>query len=144
MQRNSLTSFMSTRCCFTLFTVLQPVPKTTPTLSNLTPFEGQGIINSSGSGTLGMGLFLLRKNTTPLQIEDHNETRYSEKIDCINNLCLAAKYFESLISFLECYGVDVSNIGHRRYLLKDILYCLEKTINGRTRRWLSKPPPLTL
>ena len=160
--------------------------KSRPTLSNLTPFEAQRIINSSGSGTLGTGLFL-KKNTTPLLIEGHNKTWYRQKNNCMNHLCLvgdestrhnkamelykreamqmkkettaacnifraaiidlklgaAAKNFESLISFLVCCGVDVGNIGHGRNLFNDILYCLEKTVNGRTRTWLSKPLPST-
>ena len=53
----------------------------------------------------------------------------------------AAKNFESLISFLACFAVDVGNIGPRRNLFNDILCCLEKPINGTTRTWLSEHLP---
>jgi hypothetical protein len=55
----------------------------------------------------------------------------------------AAKNFETLISFLACCGVDVGSIGHGRNLFNDILYCLEKTVNGRMRTWLNQPLPST-
>ena len=41
----------------------------------------------------------------------------------------AATHFETLISFLACYCVDVGAIGHSRNNFNDILYCLEKTVN---------------
>ena len=55
----------------------------------------------------------------------------------------AAKNFEALLSFLACCGVDIGDIGHGRNLFNDILYCLEKTINGKITTWLNKPLPST-
>ena len=45
-------------------------------------------------------------------------------------LSAAASNFEKLISFLPCCGVSVGKIGHGRNLFNDILYCLEKAVNG--------------
>ena len=43
----------------------------------------------------------------------------------------AARHFETLLSFLACCSVEIGNIGHGRNNFNDILYCLEKTVNGR-------------
>ena len=56
----------------------------------------------------------------------------------------AATSLEKLISFLACCGVNVGNIGHGRNLFNDILYCLEKTVNGRINAWLKTPLPSTM
>ena len=55
----------------------------------------------------------------------------------------AARHFETLISFLACCCVDVGAIGHSRNNFNDILYCLEKTVNGRINVWLNQPLPST-
>ena len=55
----------------------------------------------------------------------------------------AAVHFETLLSLLSCCSVDVGNIGHSRKNFKDILYCLEKTVNRKINTWLNQPLPLT-
>ena len=55
----------------------------------------------------------------------------------------AARHFETLISFLACCCVDVGAIGQSRNNFNDILYCLEKTVNGRINVWLNQPLPST-
>ena len=51
--------------------------------------------------------------------------------------------FETLVSFLACCFADVGDIGHSRNNFSDILYCLEKTFNGRINAWLNHPLPST-
>lgn len=171
------------RClpCFKLYLSAKP------TLSGLSPLQAQRMINPSTNGTLGTGI-ILKKETTRLLIEGHNQTWYRQKKSCIDHLCLmgdgskvhknameayqrevemmkrktsvtsnifraaiadlklgaAARHFETLISFLACCSVDVGNIGHCRNNFNDILYCLEKTVNGRINAWLTQPLPSTL
>ena len=158
-----------------------------PTLGKLTPFQASRIINSSGSGTISLGI-LFKQETTRLLIEGHNATWYRQKNVLINHLCqigegskmherameeykkelklletktteaknifraaiidlklgAAASNFEKLISFLACCGVSVGKIGHGRNLFNDILYCLEKAVNGRINAWLNTPLPSTM
>jgi hypothetical protein len=56
----------------------------------------------------------------------------------------AAQHVETLISLLASCSVNVGRIGHSRKNVKDILYCLEKTVNGRILKWLSTPLPSTM
>ena len=51
----------------------------------------------------------------------------------------ATRHFETLVSFLACCSADVGDIGHSRNNFSDILYCLEKTVNGRINAWLNRP-----
>ena len=51
----------------------------------------------------------------------------------------AAKHFETIISFLPCFSVDVDTIGHGRNNFNDIVYCLQKKIDTRIAEWLRIP-----
>ena len=55
----------------------------------------------------------------------------------------AAKHFETLLSLLASCGIHIGDIGHSRTNFNDIVYCLEKVINRKTREWLSAPLPST-
>ena len=56
------------------------------TLGKLTPFQASRIINSSGSGTLSLGI-LFKQETTRLLIEGHNATWFRQKKVLMNHLC---------------------------------------------------------
>lgn len=58
-----------------------------PTLAKLTPLKAQRLLNTSGSGTLATGTFL-KKETTRLLIQGHNQTWYREKNIYIEHVCL--------------------------------------------------------
>ena len=58
-----------------------------PTLAKLTPLKAQRLLNTSGSGTLATGIFV-KKETTRLLIQGHNQTWYREKKFCIEHVCL--------------------------------------------------------
>ena len=56
----------------------------------------------------------------------------------------AGKHLETLLSLLSLCGVDIGNIGHSRNHFNSILYCLEKSVDGKTLTWLESPLPSTL
>ena len=55
----------------------------------------------------------------------------------------AVEHFETLLSLLSQCAMDMGNIGHSRNHLNSILYCLEKSVDGRTSTWLEGPLPST-
>ena len=56
----------------------------------------------------------------------------------------AAKHLETLLSLLACCSVDIGKMGHGRNNFNDIIYCLEKVVDGKIKSWLSTPLPSTL
>ncbi|CAB4016098.1 Hypothetical predicted protein [Paramuricea clavata] len=56
----------------------------------------------------------------------------------------AVKHLEILLSLLACCSVDIGKMGHGRNNCNDIIYCLEKVIDGKIKSWLSTPCPSTL
>ena len=73
-----------------------------PTLSGLTPFQAQRIVNSSSNGTLGTGI-LLKKETTRLLINGQNQTWYRQKKSCIDHLCLVGDGSKVHKNSMEAY-----------------------------------------
>lgn len=48
----------------------------------------------------------------------------------------AAKHLETLLSLLACCSVDIGKMGHGRNNFNDIIYCLEKVIDGKIKSCL--------
>ena len=73
-----------------------------PTISSLSPFQAQRILNPSSNGTLGSGI-LLKKEITHLLINGQNQMWYRQKKACIDHLCLLGDGLKLHKSSMEMY-----------------------------------------
>ena len=73
-----------------------------PTISSVSPFQAQRVLNPSSNGTLGSGI-LLKKETTRLLINGQNQTWYRQKKACIDHLCLLGDGSKLHKSSMEMY-----------------------------------------
>lgn len=77
-----------------------------PTLASLTPLNAQRLMNSKTNGTLSTGIYI-KKETTRLLINGHNQTWYRQKNFCIDHLCLIGRGSVTHKKAMEEYKKEV-------------------------------------